>query len=315
MTGWVPEPPVASNPPDPPTGALFNGLPAAQLSLSTAFEVAFKVLTKPTFMVPLLGVSVAVNAFLEAFVVPGLLDAIGFTPTGRPTIEDLNGLLGSFAVIFVVGIVGSLIVALYGQIWAAAASLGPFPTIDGTFELAARRWLSFLGAAIVSTLITLAVLAVLLVPSVLLISANPEIALLLGLAVIVPYLYVFSRISMITWLAADGHPIGASVRGSWQITKGGVPRIIGWSLATGLVIALISAGLSALLGRVPLVGSGIAQGIQLAMTYGAGVTLYRRTQAAAMWPALPVPQPAASEPPQAPPPPAPTPPDPGAPIG
>src|SRR5262245_44224217 len=117
MSGWVEPPNVAEAPPGPPTGALFNGLPAARLTLSTAFEVAFKVLSKPALMIPLLGVSVAVNAFLEAFVLPGLLDAINYTPSGRPTIEDLDGLLESAAVAFVIGIIGSLIVALYGQIW------------------------------------------------------------------------------------------------------------------------------------------------------------------------------------------------------
>ena len=269
----------------PPGGSLFNGLSMDKLSLSTAFEVAFKVLARPTLLVPVLGVSIAVNAFLEAFLLPVLLDSFSYTPSGRPQIDDLEKLLVGFSLTFVIGVIGSLIVALYGQIWTVAASIGAYPSIDGTFELAARRWASFLGASIVSALLSIGLLAVLFTPLFVLLRDNPALGVAWMLLLFIPYVYVFARISMITWLAADGLPVGASVRGSWRITHGGVLRILGWSLAVGLVVGLLSFGLGSILRPLPLAGGGIAQGIQLAMTYGFGVTLYRRTQAAAMPPA------------------------------
>lgn len=304
--GWVEEPGVdgapgaggsSSSPGEaaagagsPAGGALFNGLPPERLSLSTAFEVAFRVLAKPTFIVPVLAASVAVNAFVEAFIGPLFPRALSYGPLGEPVIKDLDTLVVAFGASFAIGIVGSIAIALYGQIWVAAASTGQFPTIDGTFELAAKRWLGFIGASFVSTFLALAAVAVFMAPAFLLIRDNPALAVLLMLLAFVPYLWFYARISMITWLAADGLPVGASIRGSWQITRRGVLRILGWSIVVGLVVALLTFGVGALLRPVPLVAGGIAQGIQLAMGFGFGVTLYRRTQAAA---APPVPQPAA----------------------
>lgn len=280
----------------PAGGALFNGLPPERLSLSTAFEVAFRVLAKPTFIIPVLAASVAVNAFVEAFIGPLFPRALSYGPLGEPVIKDLDTLVVAFGASFAIGILGSIAIALYGQIWAAAASIGPFPTIDGTFELAAKRWLGFIGASIVSTVLAIAAVAVFMAPAFLLIRDNPALAVLLMLLAFVPYLWFYARISMITWLAADGVPVGASIRGSWRITRGGVLRILGWSIVVGLVVALLTFGVGALLQPLPLVAGGIAQGIQLAMGFGFGVTLYRRTQAAA---APPVPQPAAPPVPEA----------------
>jgi hypothetical protein len=266
------------------SGALFAGIPFDELTLTTAFEVAFRVLAKPAFILPIIAASVAVNAFLEAFILPMFTDSISFSPTGGTRIEDLDGLLTGFGLTFVIGIIGSVVVSMYGQIWAVTASAGPYPSVDQTFEIAARRLGRFLVAAVIASFLTLAAVFVFLAPAFLLIRDNPAIAVLLMLALIIPYMLVFARISMIMWLAADGQPVAASVVGSWRITRGGVLRILGWSIATGLVISLLTFGIGAVLSPVPLIGGGIAQGVQLAMGYGAGVTLFRRTQAAAMPP-------------------------------
>jgi hypothetical protein len=305
----VEEPPVPDGRSSPSSGELHAGRHWGDLTLTNAFEAAFRALGKPAFILPILVFSCLVNAFLELLIVPNLRGAIGYTPAGRPTIEDLDQLLLLLALTFVVSLVGGILVAVYGQVWAAAASSGPLPDIATASALAGKRWVSVLATSIVVALISLGAVAAGVLVILALSGAGVAVAFLVAIVLVVPYAWLLSRLSMATWLAADGHSVGDSLRGTWRITKGGLLRIIGWSLATGLTISLLVAGLSAVLQVVPLIGAGIAQGIGYTLTYAAAVTLFRRTQAASMPPAPaplvpPPPAPPPAVPPPAVPPPA-----------
>jgi hypothetical protein len=93
---------------------------------------------------------------------------------------------------------------------------------------------------------------------------------------------------MALWLAAEGASIAGSIAGSWRITKGQLLRILGWSFLFGILAGLITSVLGAVLGILPYTGGGVAQGIGVAITTGAGVTLFRRVQASASSRAGPV---------------------------
>jgi hypothetical protein len=106
-----------------------------------------------------------------------------------------------------------------------------------------------------------------------------------GVGLAIAFLWFAARVYMTPWLAADGVGAVASLRGSWRMTEGVVLRVVGWTLAYGFLFALLAGALGLVLSRVPYVGSGVGQGLTLALSYAAGVTLYRRTQAGATPPA------------------------------
>ena len=275
-------------PPDPaPAGSgLFGSVHPSDLTLGTALEVAFRSLAKPAFIGPILVISVIVNAILEIALGPSIARSMTLGAGGRPTIEDLNAFLGAAAVSFVVTLVGGLLVAIYGQVWAVTASVGPVPTFREAMGLVRRRWIGVLGASLLVGLITFAVV----MPGVLavgfvLFRVNAALGFGLGVALLVAFAWFMARLYMTPWLAADGVGIVASLQTSWRITEGGVLRIVGWSIAYGFLFALLAGALGLALGRVPYVGNGIGQGLSLALTYAAAVALFRRTQAGATPPA------------------------------
>ena len=274
-------------PPEPtPTNSsgLFGTLDADSLSLGTAIEVAFKALGKTAFIGPILVISIIVNAILEIALGP-TLRSFALDPGVRPTMEDLNRILGAAAVSFVVTFFGSILVAVYGQVWASAASVGPLPTIGETLRLVGRRWMSVLGASLLVGVITVGLLVAAVVLLILLSSFSRPIAFGVAVGLVIVFIYFTARFYMAPWLAADGGAAVASVQGSWRMTEGQVLRIVGWSFGYGLLFALLAAALGLVLASVPLIGGGISQGISLALTYAAGVTLFRRTQAGAAPPA------------------------------
>ena len=267
-------------PPGPASG-LFGTVEPERLSLGTAIEVAFKSLGKPAFVVPLLVIAVVVNAVLEATLLPVLSDSLTVSPTGRPTIRDMNAFLGALGGSLLVGIIGSTLAAVYGQVWAAAASVGPLPTVGQTLALVRRRWVGVLGAGLLVGLLMLALVVGGAVVLAVLSVFSDAIAFGVAVGMVIVFVWFIARLYMAPWLAADGGGVLESVQGSWRMTQGGLLRIVGWTIAYGLLFALLAGALGVVLGRVPYIGSGIGQGLSLALGYGAGVTLYRRTQASA----------------------------------
>ncbi len=265
----------------PPTSGLFGAVQPRDLSLGTAIEVGFRTLGKPAFIGPILAISVVINAIIELTLLPVISRSITFTPSGRPELGDLSALLGALGVTLVVSLIGGLFVAVYGQVWAAAASVGPLPTVGETLRLVGRRWIGVLGASLLVGLMTFGLVAAGAAVIVILAGISDAIAFGVAVGLVIVFVWFVARLFMASWLAADGVGVIASVQASWRLTEGSVLRIVGWSIAYGLLFALLAGALGAVLGQVPLVGAGIGQGIALALGYGAGVTLYRKTQATA----------------------------------
>lgn len=275
----MPPPPEAA--PAPSALGLFRGVPAIALTLGTAIEVAFRALAKPAFVIPIFVVAVVINVFTEVLLGPTLERFQDLATGTRPSIEDLNQLIGALGVSVVISLIGGAIAAIYGTVWAVAASVGPFPTFGETVALAGRRWASVLGASLLVGAITFGAILVGVIVVAILSQASAALAFGLAMALVVALLWLVARLYMTTWLAADGASAAASLRGSWRMTEGAVLRIVGWTFAYGVLFALVSGAASVVLGRIPYVGQGIASGITLALGYGAGVTLFRRTQASA----------------------------------
>lgn len=289
-----PDQPPSWEPPavPPPATGLFGGVQPANLTLGNAIAAAFRALAKPAFIGPILVLSVLINAILEATVQPMLGQAMSLSPSGQPTIEDMNALLGALGVTLVVSLLGGIVVAVYGSVWAVAASVGSLPTIGETLRLAGQRWVGVLGAGLVVGAITLTAVAVGVLFLAVLSQVSAAVAFGVAVGLIIVFIYFVARLYMASWLAADGLGVGASIRTSWRITEGQVLRIVGWTFIYGLLFALVAGALGVVLGRVPYIGAGISQGVTLALGYGAGVALYRKTQASALPPtAAPAPPP------------------------
>lgn len=277
---WTPEP--ASAPParpGEPVGELHNFRSPSTFTLGDAFSTGISLVGKPTFIVPVLIIGVIVNAAIElAF---GDLLRGGFDPSTPIGGAQAQQLVSGILVSIVFGIIGGILLNLYGQIWAVAATSGPLPSPNAVFGLAGKRWIGVIGVGIVVAVINLGLIFGMVVITSAIAVAIGDLAILVALAAIVVAIYVGARLMMAGWLAAEGVSVSNAISGSWQITRGQVLRIIGWNLAYGIAFGILAAILGAVLGIVPLIGAGIAQAIGTALGYGAGVTLYRRVQAAA----------------------------------
>lgn len=275
--GAMPPPPEAPNPPD----GLFGGVPPSKLTLGTAIEVAFRALGKPALVVPIMVIAVVVNAITELVLGPSMTQLQSLSNGSPPTVEELNGLLGALAVGLLFSLIGGVIAAIYGTVWAVVASIGPLPTVSQTLALAARRWIGIVGASLLVGAITLGLLLLGAIIVAVLSQVSAAVGFGLGVALIIALIWFVARVYLTTWLAADGVAVMTSLRTSWRMTEGNVLRIVGWTFVYGLLFALVAAAAGVVLGRVPYVGQGVAQGLTLTLSYGAGVTLFRRTQASA----------------------------------
>jgi hypothetical protein len=280
---WAPPEPEQPRRADEPVGALHNNRSPSTFTLGDALTTGFGVVTKPTFIVPVLILGVIVNAFVE--LVAGPLLKTTLTPGTEPTAAQVGALFQGVAVSIVVGMIGGILINLYGQIWAVQATSGPFPTIDRIVELIGRRWIGVIGTGIVIALIGIGLIVATLIVSGLAFAIVGNLGVLVLVALVVVDAWVGARLSMAGWLAADGLAVMDAINGSWQITKNNLLRIIGWGLAYGIVYAIVGGILGAILSFVPVLGGGVTEAVTTALGYGAGVTLYRRTQAAARPPA------------------------------
>ncbi len=283
VVAWAPPPvaePLTGSASGAPTGALFGGRDRASLTLGDALSTGFSILAKPAFILPVLVVGVAVNAVLGALLRP-FLSTPTFTAGQAITAAEFQQFAGGILAAVVVGIIGGVLINLYGQVWAVAASSGPLPTIGETFALVGKRWVGVIGTGLTVAVIEIALLLLgLALVAVIGLAVSDRVGIVVALVLIVVYFWIALRLLMAGWLAADGNGVSASVNGSWRMTKGSLLRIAGWSIAFGLVFGIIGAILGVVLGLVPVIGTGIAQTIGVGLGYGAGVTLYRRTQAA-----------------------------------
>jgi hypothetical protein len=279
--GWAP--PVEPPPPMPGAGAgaLFNNRPAGSLTLGDAITTGFTTVGKPSFIIPVLIIGAIIQALVSLVIAPFRNSLSDLSAGATPTLSDVSGAINGILVSVLVGIIGGIVVAVYGQVWAVAASSGPLPTINETLGLVSRRWVSVLATAILVGLISIATFILTFLVAGVVAAIAGALGILAFLAGLVFYAWIASRLSMSVWLAAEGNNVGASLNGSWAMTQGNLLRIIGWSIAYGLIFAIVGAVLGAVLSLVPVIGPAIASAITLALGYGGGVTLFRRTQAAA----------------------------------
>jgi hypothetical protein len=276
---WAPPATDAPSSGDEPRGELFANRSPSTLTLGDALTTGFGIIAKPTFIIPVLILGVIVNTVVSILLGP--LITSGITPGRTLGPAEIQTLLTGTLATVVIGIIGGILINVYGQIWAVEASSGPLPTMNRVLEIAGRRWIAIILTGLAVAVITLALLFGSVLLTGVAAAAVGELGILVAVALVVVYIFVAARLSMAGWLAAEGHGVSESVQGSWEMTSGSVLRIIGWSLAYGLVFAIIAGILGGVLGMVPYIGAGIAQAIGIALGYGAGVTLFRRTQAAA----------------------------------
>src|SRR4051812_23512009 len=285
---WQPSTDEGTHAPGPGTGALFNNRPAASLKLLDAITTGFTVLSKPSFIGPVLLLGLIVNVLVSLVFTPVVRTVTPATSTTGVPAFDTGAAVGAAFGSITLAILGGVILNLYAQIWAAAASSGPLPTVGQVLELLKARWGGIIGTGLVVAGILIGLLIALVLVVGVSLAVLPPLGFLVLLAGVIGYAYVSSRLSMAGWLAASGGSVSESVNGSWRITEHNLLRIIGWSLAYGIVFAIVAGILGAILGLVPGVGPPVGQAIGWALGYGGGVTLFRRPRAApAMAPAAP----------------------------
>jgi hypothetical protein len=283
LVPWRPSPePAGGTATDGVTGALFGNKPAALLTVGDALSTGLSIIQKPTFIVPVLVIGVVVHSVINLLLRPLMQSSVTVQNGDTLSGAQIGAIAGSLLVSVVVGIVGGVLLNLYAQIWAVEATAGPLPSTDSVVALARKRWLAIIGTGLVVAAISIALLVGLLIVVGVLAALLAVVGVLAFFVAIVVFAYVAARLSMAGWLAAAGGDVMESINGSWRITNHNLLRIIGWGLAYGIVFGIVGGVLGAVLGLVPIVGPAVATTIQAALGYGGGVTLFRRTQAAAM---------------------------------
>lgn len=252
--------------------ALYGGRTGTQLTIMDALTTGYKFLLKPAFVIPILVIGVIVNAIVITALVPFLVGMVG----GGDSVADPTGMMGAMlggviGAIFA-ALIGGIILNLYGQIWAVMASTGEPPTMQAAFSQVGNRWVSVLGAGLIVGVIGVgAMLAILVIGG--LLGGLGALVWLVGGVVLV---YFLLRLSMAGWLAAEGMSAMQAVNASFELTRGAILTIFGWSLVIGIAVAIISGVAGIVLNLIPLVGSALTQTIGAAFGFGASVTLFRR---------------------------------------
>ena len=178
-----------------------------------------------------------------------------------------------------ISIIASLVVGLYGLVYAVMASSSKTaPTVQQAFSKVGDRWVSILGAGIMSLLLTVGVLVlglILVGGGAAALGGGPGVGLLL--IFVFAYVYLQLRLGQAAWFAADGENALDALKVSWKRTEGHLWRIFGWSLGGAVIFGIIGAVLSLVVAFLPVgMSTGVSTGITLCLTYGSGVVLYRR---------------------------------------
>jgi hypothetical protein len=246
---------------------LWGGKPTSQLTYVDALMTGFRLVIKPNFVLPVLAIGLVVSVIVAALILPLILGLI---------VPSDDSVIGGAVIAAAIGgvvaaLIGGFVVNVYGQLWAVAASRGPEPTINEGIALVGKRWLNVLGSNLIVGLIALGGLIVIGIVSALL-GGLGILTLVVGFIAIA---YVGVRLSMAPWLAADGAAAVDSVQASWKLTQGRMLRILGWGLVTGVVFGIIVNVLGSILTNIPFIGDALTTTIALALSFGAGVTIYR----------------------------------------
>lgn len=250
--------------------AIFGGKSAHELTLSDAITTGFKMVLQPNFVIPILVIGVLVNVVVIAAIVPVVIGFMLPSSGGSPAAG--GAIVSGLAAALIAGIVGGLLLNLYGQVWATMASVGDAPTMQAAFERVGERWMSILGAGVVSGV---AVLAIMLVGGIVGAILGP-LGVVVILIAVVAAIYVSARLSLSGWLAADGRAAMDAIQTSWTMTQGRLLLIIGWLIAFAIVFGIVGTIIGFILNFIPLIGPALSQTITAAFGFGAGVSLYRK---------------------------------------
>ena len=252
--------------------ALYGGRSPRDLTLSDAIMTGFRMVMHTNFVIPILVIGALVNLVVIGSLVPLVTRLV---PGDRSTLLG-GGVFAGFLGAIVAAVLGGLLLNLYGQVWATMASVGEAPSIQVAFARVAARWMSILGAGIISGLVTLGFAMVVTIAGL----ALAPLGILLILISILPIAYLAARLSLSGWIAADGAAAIDAVKASWEMTRPRLLLIIGWSIAFGLVFAIAGAILGFVFNFVPVFGSALTQTAVSAFGFGAEVTLYRKIRGA-----------------------------------
>jgi hypothetical protein len=251
--------------------ALFGGKTPAQLTLTDAITTGFRMVLQPNFVIPIFVIGVVVNLVVIAALVPIIV--------GLVLGSDKDALVGGAIVASILGaviaaIIGGLLLNLYGQVWATMASVGVAPTMQGAFARVGERWMSMLGAGLITGAISLGIIIVAGIVAAIL----GPLGILILLVAVIAAIYIGARLSMSGWLAADGAAAMDAVKTSWAMTEGKLLLIVGWGLAFAIVFGIVGSILGAVLGLLGVIGEAVSQTVVAAFGFGAGVSLYRRVK-------------------------------------
>jgi hypothetical protein len=252
--------------------ALFGGKTPPQLTLTDAITIGFRTVLQPNFVIPILVIGAVVNLIVIAALVPIVVGLV--LGSDKDALVIGGTIVASILGAVIAGIVGGLLLNLYGQVWATMASVGEAPTMQGAFARVGERWMSILGAGLITGAISLGIIIVAGIVAALLGPLGVLILLIAAIAAI----YIGARLSMSGWLAADGAAAMDAVKTSWAMTEGKLLLIVGWGLAFAIVFGIVGSILGAILGVIPLIGPAVSQTVVAAFGFGAGVTLYRKVK-------------------------------------
>lgn len=252
--------------------ALFGGKTGAQLTLTEAIMIGFRMVLQPNFAIPILIIGVVLNLIVIGAITPLLVDLV--VTEGGETEAIGGGVIAGVVGGLITAIIGGLILNLYGQVWATMASVGEAPTINAALARVGSRWMSILGAGIIAGVVTLAIF---IVGGILGALLGP-LGIVVILVSLVAGIYISARLSLAGWLAADGSAAMEAVQTSWTMTQGKLLLIIGWLIVFAIVFGIVGAVLSAILGIIPLIGPALAATIVSAFGFGSGVSLYRKVR-------------------------------------
>ena len=260
-------PPEAAPGQRDPARTFFHGVAPDDLGLGDAISSGFRVLVRPGFVLVVLVLTMIITLTVEAAIGSIIRDRL------RVTTEALEARAPVLISSAIVAFIGNLVVSTYGQVWLVLASSIGEPSFRTAIERTLDRMLAVLAAGLLTAILFVAIALPFLV------LGFPVAALIL-----VPVtIYGGSRLSFSTWLAADGRGPIAAIKESWAISRGHVLQIVGWNLAIGIVILLVSAAISIALGAAGF-GGAIAQGITVAIDFGASIALLRSVQSKASHP-------------------------------
>jgi len=249
--GWTPPAPPQdwTAPAVPPKPGL---IPLRPLLLGDIVVAAFQLIRRnprPTFWFAL-GIGFAATVITVAIVAAALVSLLsGVDLTSPPELPTVRAVVGGVLVAALVAVVVQIVLTALPQavviLEVVRGTLGERRTLRELRSLARGRvgalmgWLLVLGGgvafAVLLTTLGLAELALSGGPSGLVVAVG--VGLLAALVILVAALWLGTRLAFVpSLIVVERRPVGAAVRRSWTMTRGGFWRILGVTLLVTLIL-------------------------------------------------------------------------------